>query len=186
MCYPRHRRDGASAGWLRSKWPVLRLAVVFGLLVGAFYACYVPLTQTHLFDSYLAGLASVSGGILRLLGHDVAVSNLSVSSPTFSFVIAWGCTGLEMVGFFGGAVLASPVSLRSRILFASAGAVVLLVTNVLRIVSMAYVETHFPDRLDFVHFDVWPGLLIGMILSAWLIWARRVARRQVTYANVPH
>ena len=108
----RHRRDGASVGWLRSKWPVLRLALVFGLLIGAFYACYAPLTQTDLFDLYLAGLANVSGGILRLLGHEVAVSGLLVSSPTFSFTIVQGCDGLEMAAFFGVAVLASPVALR--------------------------------------------------------------------------
>ena len=71
-------------------------------------------------------------------------------------------------------------------LFASVGTALLLVANVVRIVSMAYVDTHFPDWSDFVHWDVWPGILIGMILSSWLIWARRIARRQVTYANVSH
>ena len=156
------------------------------MLIAAFYACYAPLTQTDLFGSYLVGLANVSGGILRLLGHEVVVGGLSVSSPTFSFVIVQGCDGLEMAAFFGVAVLASPVSLRSRILFAFAGTVVLLVANVVRIVSMAYVDTYFPDWSDFVHWDVWPGILIGMIISSWLIWARWAARRQVTYANVPH
>ncbi len=171
---------------LYSKWPIVRFLGVLGLLIAAFYACYVPFTQTDLFRSYLAGLANASGGILRLLGHDVAVTGLLVSSPTFSFTIVQGCDGLEMAAFFGVAVLALPVSLRSRLLFASSGTVVLLVANVVRIVSMAYVDTHFPDWLDFVHWDVWPGILICMILSSWLIWARWALQRGDVRSDVSH
>ena len=93
---------------------------------------------------------------------------------------------MEMAALFGVAVLASPVSLRSRMFFASVGTALLLAANVVRIVSIAYVDTHFPDWTGFVHWDVWPGVLIAMILLFWLIWARRAARRQVTYRDVPH
>ncbi len=176
--------DGAATGWLRSKRPVLRLAILFCLFIGAFYACYLPLTQTELFRSYLNRLAGTCAGILRLLGHDVSLSDLTVKSAKFSFGMAQGCDGLEMAALFGAAVLSSPVPLRSRISFAFLGIVALLTVNVFRIVSMAYVDIYFPGWGDLVHWDIWPGILIVLIVLSWLIWARRAVRKQGAQADV--
>ncbi len=182
--HPRDNGDGAATGWLRSKRPVLRLAILFCLFIGAFYACYVPFTQTGVFHSYLTRLAGLCGGILTLLGQEVSVNGMAVNSTRFAFTMVQGCDGLEMTGLFGAAVFASPVSLRSRACFAFIGIVALLAVNVVRIVSMAYVDMHFPEWGDLVHWDVWPGVLIALILFCWLIWARRAARKQGVHADV--
>lgn len=182
---PRVKGDGASVSQLRAMWPVLRLVVLFGLFIGTFYACYVPATQTEVFASYLGGLAEVCGAALRLLGHDVTVTDRLVVSPRFAFQIVHGCDGLEMVALFVASALVSPVPLRSRGLFALAGAIVLLALNVVRIVSMAYVDTYFPTWSDTVHWDVWPGVLIMGIVVSWFIWARRAARTADRNADAP-
>ncbi len=129
-------------------------------------------------------MASACGGLLELLGYDVSVTGLSVSSARFSFTIVQGCDGLEMTALFGAAVLASPVSLRSRACFAFIGIIALLGVNVVRIVSMAYVDVYFPKWSDRVHWDVWPGVLIALILSSWLIWGRWAVRKQGERADV--
>ncbi len=182
--HPGDTGDEVSGGWLRSKRPVLRLAILFCLFIGAFYACYVPFTQTDLFHSYLTRLAGVCGAILTLLGQEVSVNGMAVNSTRFAFTMVQGCDGLEMAGLFGAAVLASPVSLRSRACFAFIGIVGLLAVNVVRIVSMAYVDMHFPEWGDLVHWDVWPGVLIALILFCWLVWARRAVRKQGEVADV--
>lgn len=173
----------AATGWLRSKRPVIRLAILFCIFIGAFYACYLPFSQTDLFRSYLNRLAGVCGGILTLLGQEVNVDGMAVSSTSFGFTMAQGCDGLEMAALFGAAVLSSPVPLRSRISFAFLGIAALLAVNVVRIVSMAYVDMYFPGWGDLVHWDVWPGVLIVLIVFSWLIWARRAVRKQGAHAD---
>ncbi len=68
----------------------MRLAILFCLFIGAFYACYLPFTQTDLFRSYLNRLAGTCAGILSLLGHEVSLSDLTVKSAKFSSGMAHG------------------------------------------------------------------------------------------------
>ncbi|MGB2986021.1 MAG: archaeosortase/exosortase family protein [Phycisphaerae bacterium] len=179
----RRALDRAWVAWLESKWPVVRFVLVFGLLIGAFYAVYAPSTKGAVFTSYLALITEVCGAILRLLGQGVTVTGPMIVSPRFSIEVVTGCDGIEATALFAAAVLASPVSLRSRLLFLLAGTAVLMVVNLLRIVSLFCVGVYFPNAMDVMHFDAWPGVLIVLVLLCWLIWARWAARRGGLYAD---
>lgn len=163
---------------------MIRFLGLFGLLIGAFYLFYASFTQAELFGSYLAGLAEVCGGILRLLGQAVTVNGASIVSPRFSIEVATACDGLEAAGLFVSAVLASPVSVRSRACFAIAGTLVLLTVNMIRIVSLFCVGVYFPKAMDTMHFDAWLAFLIVAVLICWLIWARWAVRRKGLFADV--
>lgn len=160
------------ASWLKSKGPVLRFLGGLGLLMALFYALYVPLTQTGLFSSYLETLAGICGVILSVLGQNIDVAGQSISSDTFSLKVVGGCDGLEATALFVAAVVASPVALRRRLWFLLVGIPVFAAINLLRIVSLFYVGLYRPDLVDTIHLDVWPGILIVLVLSCWLAWAR--------------
>lgn len=165
------------AAWLKSKRPVLRFLGLLGLLVGAFYTLYVPFTQSAAFRSYLALVAKACGPVLRVLDQDVTVEGPSILSPHFSFEVITGCDGLEMIALFVAAVVALPVPLRSKLLCVLVGTVILMVINLLRIVSLFCVGVYFPDAVDVIHLDAWPGLLMVLLIFSWLFWAHSAMRR---------
>lgn len=167
-----------------SKWPVIRFLGLLGMLIGVFYVFFPWFTQTGVFQRYLALIAESTGTILTYLGHSVDVSGRSVSSARFSLEVVLGCDGIEATALFAAAVLASPVSLRSRLLFMFGGTVVLLCINVLRIVTLFLVGVYFPRAMDTMHWDAWPAVLIVLVLLSWLIWARWAVRREGLFADV--
>ncbi len=167
-----------------SKWPVVRFLGLLGLLLTLFYLFFPWFTQTGVFQRYLALIAESSGAILTYLGQSVSVSGRSVFSARFSLEVILGCDGVEATAVFAAAVLASPVSLRSRLLFMFAGTGVLLCINVLRIVTLFLVGVYFPRAMDTMHWDAWPAVLIVLVLLCWLIWARWAVRREGLFADV--
>ena len=65
--------SNTQGAWPRSKGPVLRFVGVAGLLIGMFYAAYVPVSQTPAYGSYLVLWADIGSATLRLLGEDDTV-----------------------------------------------------------------------------------------------------------------
>ncbi len=154
-----------------------RFAVTFVVLLGVFYAVYIVGSQTEGYRSYLALIAKLAGTVLQGIGVEATISGRVIESKTFGFEIVPGCDGMEALALFGSAVLASPVGLRPRLVFLFAGGAVLMVVNLLRIVTLYLVAIRFPASLERMHWDLWPGILILLVLSCWLIWARWAWRR---------
>ncbi len=92
-------------------------------------------------------------------------------------MIVRGCSGIEATALFGAAVLASPVSLRSRISFLLIGAAALTVVNILRSVTLFFVGVHFPKAFERIHFEAFPVVLLVAVMLCWLIWARWAVRK---------
>jgi exosortase H (IPTLxxWG-CTERM-specific) len=159
---------------------------LFGLLLALFYALYIPFSgEEGPFGTYLGFLANVCGAVLQLFGQNVTVNDRSISSSEFSIMIVRGCDGIEAMGLFAAAVLASPVALRYRISFLAAGVAALVAVNILRAVTLFCIGVYFPKIFERVHFEAWPGVLIVAVLTCWLIWARWAARKQGLHTNAP-
>jgi exosortase/archaeosortase family protein len=176
--------NGGEAVKDRAKGPLIRFVIVFILLIGVFYAFYVPISQTPAYQSFLAMFAQATGAILSIMGQDVTVIGVDVESSLFHMQIVPGCDGMEAMALFVSAVLASPVSLRLRIWFMLPGILGVLLVDLVRLVSLFYIGTNWPAALHVMHWDIWPGLLIVIVLSSWLVWARWVWHRQQRVADV--
>ena len=160
-----------------AKRPVLRAVLVFGVLMGLFYGCiHSPYVGDDYLQPYLGFVARVTGGILRVLGHDATVHGALITSPDFSVEIVSGCDAVEPVAAFAAAVLASPASLWLKIPVILAGSVTLLLINFVRIVSLFYIGIYFPKALDIMHFDVWQAAFIVLAFCLWAIWIRWATR----------
>lgn len=170
-------RESAGRNWLSSKGPVIRFVVLFALLMGAFYAVYLPFSDEEgLFGDYLAFIAKGTGIVLSLVGQDITVEGTTLDAPRFGVEIVRGCDGVEATALFASAVLASPVALRARLVFMLVGTAALVVINIFRNVTIFLVGVYFPKAVDRIHFEVWPGVLIVLVLVSWLIWARWAMR----------
>lgn len=165
-----------------SKRPVLRAVLVFGVLIGLFYGfIHSPYVGGDYLQPYLGFVARVTGGILRVLGHNATVHGALIYSPYFSVEIVSGCDAVEPVAAFAAAVLASPASLWLKIPGILAGSVTLLLINFVRIVSLFFVGVYYPKALDVIHMDVWQAAFIVLAFCLWAIWVqwatRAVSRR---------
>ncbi len=177
-------KSAARSSWFQAKRPVLRFVVTFGVCMGVFYG----LTATAFFqrngwDPYLDLNAKVSGTILAFLGQDVTVSGKSILSPWASLSIERGCDAIHASGLFISAVLAAPTPLLGKLCGAVVGTVLLMLTNLVRIISLFYVRLYYPAAFELMHIEVWQALFIFLAILLWVIWATWAVRSKLAH---PH
>lgn len=174
------RRGPRPAGWfsrLGKQRPVLRFVLLFVAFVAVFYSvsansyvertCWLP---------YLNLNADVSASILRFLGEkNVSVSGRSITGRG-AISIERGCDAIDPSLLFVSAVLASPVTFRKKLFGMLIGTVALMLINLIRILSLYYVQWRFPSAFEVIHLEVWQFLFIVLALVFWVIWARRAIK----------
>jgi exosortase/archaeosortase family protein len=161
--------------------PVLRAVIVFTVLMALFYGIvHAPDNKVLAFESHLRLLASWTGSVLVLCGHDATVNGRFVGSSEFSFEVVRGCDAIEPTAVFVSAVLASPASLGPKVLGILVGALSLFLLNFVRIIGLFFVGLHFRNAFEFVHEDICQTaflLLAVMGWTVWGLWARRSTPR---------
>lgn len=162
------------AEW-RSRLLLLRIVVVFGLVIGLYYAlAATDAYETRIFQPYVEINADLSGRILTLFGFEMSVGKDSLSSPEYGLSIGKGCDGLEPTALFVAAVLAFAAPIRLKLPALLLGVPLLAAVNLVRIVSLFLVGIYYPDLFHVMHVDVWQVLyiLVGIVFFAvWLLWA---------------
>ena len=177
-------RPRENPGWFHAKRPVLRTLFIFSLLMGAFYAFeFTGAAQGSARHTYLAGIARASGTILRMLGHDATVDDVTIRSPGFSVEIVRGCDASDSMAVFVAAVLATPLRFGSKIPGIAVGTLAILTINLVRVVSLFLVGIHFPAAFEIMHREVWQATFIVLAIVAWAIWVQWSLRRGVRQAD---
>ena len=177
-------RGGGSAEGNRSRRPVLRFMTLFVVFVGVFYAVNLtPVFERHVWPWYLRVNARVSGNILCGLGEPVTVAGRRISSVRGGLSIERGCDALQPSALFIAAVLAFPASMRARLPGLLIGTLVLMVLNLVRIVSLYYVQVYWPGAFEIMHVEIWQALFIFLALLFWVFWARWATRRPAGTAD---
>lgn len=166
---PRAWRD-----WIAAKRPVWRFTLLLFAGLAVFYAGYGLFSASDYMDGFLRVIASISAAVLSALGHEARVDGAVVMGPAFAFEVVRGCDGLEPAGFLLAAALATPATARTRCLFALVGGAFLLALNLVRLVSLALVDAYIPRLTQAIHWNVWPGLTVLVVVLVWVCWARRV------------
>ena len=178
-------RTATKRGGLRAIAPILRAMLVFCLCMGLFYVLESTLLfQETVFPAYLRSNAEVSGAILRCFGEQVAVDDVSVSSPSFALEIRRGCDAVEPSALYIAAVIALPVLIWKRLAGIVVGTALLAAINLVRILSLYYVGMHWPTAFEAMHLDVWQAVFILLVIVFWAVWARWARRAPGAAAHV--
>ncbi|HEX9149009.1 MAG TPA: exosortase H [Thermoanaerobaculia bacterium] len=146
------------------------LLVVFYLIVASRPvndAVIVPFT---------AGIASVSGKLLNVLGERAEVVGTEIRSSSFGVNIENGCNGVETALLFGAAVLAFPASWKRRLLGLIAGFVAIQVLNLFRVISLFWIGLHRPALFSSSHTVIWQSVVVLFGVLLFLVWASRERR----------
>jgi exosortase/archaeosortase family protein len=154
----------------------LRFAAIFVVVGGALLAAYsFPYAEHGVredgFAAFLAFYARLAGGVLRLFDPTVRVVGAEIAGRA-SLIVAKNCDAMDVNILFAAAVVAYPAPWKRRAVGLAAGVALLVAVNVLRIVSLYFVQVHAPASFELVHAEVWPLALVGLAVGAFLAWSR--------------
>jgi exosortase H (IPTLxxWG-CTERM-specific) len=154
----------------------IRFAVVFILVAGVLLTLYsFPYAEHGVredwFSRYLALYASVAGSLLGVFDSGVrVVGNDIVGRVTLT--VAKNCDAMDVSLLFTAAILAFPARWSRRLVGIVVGVAALTALNVLRIVSLYFVDVRWPAAFELVHAEVWPLAMVVSAVAAFLFWSR--------------
>ena len=154
--------------------PWLVLAASLALALGVYYG----FIGSALVDWVAGWTANWSSQGLNVLGASTRVDGTILASDRFAVNIVAECTAVGPLLLLIGAVAAYPSPIRARVLGVLAGVVILSLVNVVRIMSLFWIGTAYPDYLDVAHLLVWQTAIILFSIVLWLVWVGRVADAQ--------
>jgi exosortase H (IPTLxxWG-CTERM-specific) len=173
-----------TAAWYRQKGPVFQFVLVFGLLLGVFYAATLSsFFHRTLFPATMRLNARLSAPLLNALGQATTVSGSSIASARFSIDVARGCDAVEPAALFAAAVLAFPAPWRRKWPGLALGVLLLFALNLGRIVSLFLVGVYWPRLFHSLHADVWQVVFIVLAIVCWAGWIQWALARR---AAAPH
>ena len=182
---PAKRREESAtkstAGRSSHQHPLLKFLLIFGVLLSAFYVfiAFSPFYSKRFVPAHHHLIAKVSGYLLAVLGHDITVAGASISSPRFSVQIIRGCDAVEAIALYLCAVLAFPLPFLKKLIGMTVGALLLLILNLIRIVSLFLIGVYSPKIFAMMHIDVWHALFIFFAVLLWILWLLWATRSQV-------
>lgn len=150
---------------------LLFLARFLALLVGSYvFVAWQPVNDRAVVP-FTAGIARVSGAVLKVLGEPVTVTGTTISGGGFGVNIENGCNGIETILLFVSAVTAFPSPWRARLLGAAAGLLAIQLANLVRVVSLYWIGRHHPALFQSSHTVIWQSLVVLLGVVLFFVWA---------------
>jgi exosortase H (IPTLxxWG-CTERM-specific) len=151
-------------GWLLfAGYVVASFALLYGL-------------DRQVVGPFTRGIAHLTKLLLGLAGVQAQVAGVVVATPTFSVYIQNNCNAIYETALFISAVLAFPATWRERAWGALLGFVALYLVNLIRVLSLIYVGSHFRQYFQLSHIYVWQSLFIVFALGLWSFWAGKLVQ----------
>jgi exosortase H (IPTLxxWG-CTERM-specific) len=138
---------------------------------------YQPVQQ-HVILPLTSGIAHACVAIMKLWdGHIAAEANIMRNTLSGGgIVIVAGCSGVEAVIILISAVLAFPSPWKYKLIGIGAGFVAIQSLNVVRLISLYYLNEWNQVWFEWFHLYLWQALIILDALVFWLIWLRWLPR----------
>jgi exosortase/archaeosortase family protein len=165
-------------GWQTSHPFFLFLAGVLLQLMVFYILYYNPALQDKFFFHVVNVYASLSSKILNVFGYGTAVLNDTIYSSHFSVGIKKGCDALEPMALVTAGMIAFPSSLSWKIKGLLGALSFLFILNLIRIVSLFLTGIYSPRFFETMHVDVWQILFILLGIGCWMIWVRKVVKKE--------
>ena len=167
------QRDGSLVGGPRLKRAVP--AIILGGSLALSLVLYFGYLGSGLVDHVARWTASSSSLALNLLGSSTSVDGTVLRSSGFAVDIVGECTAVGPIVLFMGAVAAYPAGLRAKAAGVALGVVLLSAVNLVRVISLFWLGSAFPQYLDVAHVLIWQTALIVIVIVLWLAWTERIA-----------
>ncbi len=151
----------------------VRFAVTYVVAMGVLFLllAFKPLQRiVDLNGLYTQMILFLTGQFAGLLNIPYSFSGSVLQLPSFALDIKFGCNGLEAVMIYSVAVAAVPLPVRSRVWGIIAGFIAIQVVNVIRLVALVYIGTHYWRAFRLVHIYIAQGMMIAVALGMFLLY----------------
>jgi exosortase family protein XrtM len=162
--------------WWAGKGPLFRFGAGFVGLIALFSA----ITLMPFFQSFVAGYlqfdARLASKVLNWMGQQTHNTGDTIVSSRFAVTVLSECSANEFVVFLWAGLLAFPATLRRKIVGLVLGTLGIFFVNLGRIVTLFLVGAYRPRFFATVHEELWPGILIIVMIlfvAGWASWATR-------------
>jgi len=163
---------------LKSYWrrPESRFLILFlSILAVSFTVVALRSVNDAFVVPYTALVARMSGFLLALIGEDITMNGVVLSSPRFTVTIYNGCNGLITSLIFVSGVLAFPARWSAKVIGVIGGLVTIQIINLIRIISLFYIGIYLPQFFTQSHIFIWQSIVILAGVSLWVFWAHTLA-----------
>ncbi len=160
---------------------VYRFIAVFIVCLVALFALelWQPI-QDHVILPFTAGIAHVSAWLMQLFDHNVIARDNDILDARSGggIQIVAGCNGVEAVLILLSAILAFPSPWKNKLIGMALGFLAIQSLNLVRIISLYYLQRWSMVWFDWFHLYLWQALIILDALVFWLIWLRWLPRER--------
>jgi exosortase H (IPTLxxWG-CTERM-specific) len=134
--------------------------------------------QEHVIVPFTSSLAHISVAIMRLFDSSVIANGDEIVDALHGggIKIVAGCNGVEAVLILISAVLAFPAPWKHKLIGIGLGFLAIQALNLVRIISLYYLQRWNAVWFDWFHLYLWQALIILDALVFWLIWLRWLPR----------
>lgn len=157
-----------------------RFLTIFSLVTAVLFGLeMLNPVQIAVIEPWTNGLARLSAWLMKIFDADV-ISNgrvLQSQRSGLGVSIEAGCNGVEAAIILIGGVLAFPAPWWNKMIGIFMGVAAVQAANVLRVISLFYLNMWSKEAFNFAHLYLWQALIMLDVLIVWLLWMRSVARR---------
>jgi exosortase/archaeosortase family protein len=156
----------------RQNRSIFRFCLLFIVYFGIFCIVFhLNLVQEKILRPYSTLTAQITGWILQgFIPGTQVLENVVFQPRGFAMIISVKCLGLFLAGFLIAVILASPSSIRKKIIGIILGTGIIFMVNLFRLISLFVVGTYAANSIDFVHDILWEGLMIAITFGIWMKW----------------
>lgn len=163
---------------------VIKFIVLFlgtYLVLSAAYAFYLKLSVSSGYHpDYVTNLvARQCAAVLDALGYKPILEANTVRKGMFLIIqnkyavnIVEGCNAVSVIILLISFIISFSEGFKKTLLFLLAGAVLIYVVNVLRIVFLVIALGKYPGYQDVLHSVFFPAIIYGMVFILWLVWVK--------------
>ncbi|WP_338767122.1 exosortase family protein XrtF [Bernardetia sp. ABR2-2B] len=160
------------------KNPVLRFVILFVVIYGSWYLLYeLWLAENTPVDRILmTWVGQSSAKLLNWLGFEASYQALAHTVYLKSMAcvsVGAPCNGLALFALFASFIVATPVSIKPKLLFIPLGIIVIFLLNVIRIAALTLNFKYYPETVDINHHYVFAFFVYGVTFWIWIIWVNK-------------
>jgi len=155
-----------------------RFAITFVVLLVASFAFELTPPGQAIVVPWTNFVADASAAVITAFDGDAASQGKTLFSRKtgFAVTIEAGCNGVEAMLVLLAGILAFPAPWKSKAIGLVAGAVAIQALNLVRIISLYYLQRWNHAWFEWFHLYLWQALIVLDALVFWLIWLRWLPR----------
>jgi exosortase/archaeosortase family protein len=135
----------------------------------------IPWAIEHLLEPLTIGTTWLVTVLLQLFGEPVFQDGLFVKNNFVNLEITPASTGIYQIVIFSVGIIAWSGTAGKSWHGIGIGVFILLGANLLRIISVYYINSIYPDWLPFIQGVFWEGVMVLLVPILWMYWVKRIS-----------